>query len=344
MSADRLCVGVLGVGHWGPNVVRNLATHPRVRLKYVCDIEQNALSRLEHLKLEGCSLVTDPDLVINDPEVQAIAIETPASTHYALSRQALQAGKHVYCEKPLTIDPQEGRELCRLAEERDRKLLVGFTFLYNKGVHKLRELIQSGRLGDIYYICCTRTHLGLVRNDVDVVWDLVPHDISIINYVTGLTPTAVLASGVEPLGTGRMDAAFITLFYPGNIVGQIHVSWVDSNKQRLVRVIGSKARAEFDDLNNLEPIRIFEKGISMVKKVQPDFGDFRFLLRDGDIISPKIDMSEPLRDMIDSFVRAILDHETTISDGKRAVQITAIVEAIQRSLLTRRQEPVTLKG
>jgi len=174
--------------------------------------------------------------------------------------------------------------------------------------------------------------MGLVRDDVDVVWDLAPHDVSIINYLLGSMPKKVLATGAKPLGGKHYDVAFISLYYPNGVMGQICVSWVDSNKERVVRIIGSKARAEFNDLDNLEPVRIFKKGISVVDRSEADFGKFRFLLRDGDIISPKTNMSEPLSEMVNSFVGAVLDEKEIISDGKYALDVTKTIVAIQKSL------------
>lgn len=339
---SSLTIAVVGAGHWGPNIVRNFSNHPRARLRYVCDIDEEKLEKVSNLVSKECRLVARASEIFNDPDIDAVAIASPASTHYSLVKQALGAGKHVYCEKPLTLDATESEELCGLAESRNLKLMVGFTFLFNNGVRQLKKLKETGALGAIYYLTSIRTHMGLVREDVDVVWDLAPHDVSIINFILGASPDRVLASGVKPLGGDNHDAAFINLYYPGGIMGQISVSWVDSNKERLVRIIGGKARAEFNDLNNLEPIRIFEKGISVASESEADFGKFRFLLRDGDIISPKTDMSEPLGEMVDSFVGAVLDDKDIISNGRYSLDITRTLAAIQRSLSSGRIEDVLI--
>jgi len=331
----KLSVAVLGIGHWGPNVVRNLVNHPRVELKYVCDIDKGAFKRLSNLVPQGCRLVNNSSEVFNDKEVEAVVVVTPASTHYNLAKQALLAGKHVLCEKPLTLDAAEGKELCKIAQDSGRRLMVGFTFLFNNGVRRLKELKKSGALGQTYYLTSIRTHMGLIRHDVDVIWDLAPHDISIMNFILDSIPQKVLATGAKPLGGNYYDVAFLTLYYPKGIIGHVYVSWIDSNKERLVRVIGSKARAEFNDLNELEPIRIFEKGISIAERIEPDFGSFRFLLRDGDIISPKTDMPEPLGQMIDSFISAVLDNKDIIPDGKYGLEVTRTIAAIQKSLDTK---------
>lgn len=333
-SQKQLSVAVIGIGHWGPNVVRNFVNHPRVRLMYVCDVDKEAFERVSYLIPGECRCVNDASEIFSDADIDAVAVVSPASTHYNLVKQALASRKHVLCEKPLTLDVKEGEELIRLAEASARKLMVGYTFLFNNGIKKLKYLKNSGRLGELYYLTAKRTHLGLVREDVDVVWDLAPHDVSIINYILDSAPEEVLTTGAKPLGTGRYDVAFVTLYYPGGVIGQIHVSWVDSNKERLVRIIGSKARAEFDDLNNLEPIRVFEKGIAVGKRIEADYGKFKFLLRDGDIISPKIEMAEPLAQMIDTFVCGVLDDKEIITDSQFALEVTRTLVAVEKSLAT----------
>lgn len=210
--------------------------------------------------------------------------------------------------------------------------MVAFTFLYNNGVRKLKELNNSGELGKLYYATFTRTHMGLVRGDVNVIWDLAPHDISIMNFILDSFPEKVSAVAVSPLKLKHSDVAFIMLYYPDGVIVHIHVSWVDSNKERLVRIIGSKARAEFDDLNNLESVRIFKKGISLENRVEADFGNFRFLLRDGDIISPKIDLMEPLVKMVNAFVNSVLDDKESISNGWFALEVTKALVAANKSI------------
>jgi len=339
---SSLTIAVVGAGHWGPNIIRNFANHPKARLRYVCDIDEKKLEKVSNLVPKDCRLVVRASEIFNDPDIDAVAIASPASTHYSLVKQALGAGKHVYCEKPLTLNAGESEELCELAESLNLKLMVGFTFLFNNGVRKLKKLKETGALGAVYYLTSIRTHMGLVRDDVDVVWDLAPHDVSIINFILGASPEKVLASGVKPLEGDNHDAAFISLYYPGGVMGQISVSWVDSNKERLVRIIGSKARAEFNDLDNLEPIRIFEKGISVARGSESDFGKFRFLLRDGDIISPKTEMSEPLGEMVDSFMSSILDDKEIVSDGRYSLDITRTLAAIGRSLFSGKIEDVLI--
>jgi predicted dehydrogenase len=210
--------------------------------------------------------------------------------------------------------------------------MTGFTFLFNSGIEKVKELLDSGRLGDIYYLTSVRTHLGLIRADVSSVWDLAPHDVSIMNYLLGAVPIKVSAIGASPLNSGRADIGFINLFYPNGIIGQIHVSWLNSSKERLLKIIGSKARVEFDDLNLMEPVRFYQKGIGFDDQVSPDFGGFKYLLRDGDIISPKIDLYEPLARMTEAFVSLVMDNVETVADAAFALDVTTVLAAAHESM------------
>lgn len=331
-TTNTLNVAVIGLGHWGPNVVRNFSQLQDVTISAVCDVNPKGFDRVRSLVPAGCSFTTDAAELFEAPHIDALAVVTPATTHYPLVRQALLSGKHVLCEKPLTTDVAEGEELCQLAESTGKNLMVGYTFLYNNGVRHVRSLLDEGELGEMYYINATRTHLGLIRDDVDVTWDLASHDVAIMNYLMGCPPKTVSAVGAHPLGREQCDLAFLSLCYPGGVVGHIHVSWVNSNKERCLNLIGSKARVAFDDLNNLEPVRVFHKGIGTASSIEPQYGDFRFLLRDGDIVSPKITMREPLKQMIEEFVLVAKGEAKTISDSRFSQGVTQALCAAQRSL------------
>lgn len=327
-----LQTGVIGLGRWGPNIVRNMVNHPRIRLAGVCDTDESAFERVAKLVPADCRKENTASRIFADPDINAVAVATPARTHYALVREALLAGKHVLSEKPLALTAGENEELCSLAENKGRKLMVGHTFLFNSSVVKMKEIVDSGKLGKLYYATAVRTHLGLVRGDVSVIWDLAPHDVAIMNYLFNMEPERVSAVGARVLASENEDVAFVSLFYPGNVIAQIQVSWIDSNKERLISVIGSKARVAFNDLNAFEPIRFFEKGIGVSGRVAPDYGDFQLLLRDGDIISPKLELREPLGTMIDTFVRVVLDGAENFSDGRFALAVTKVLVAAHRSV------------
>ena len=331
-TEDRLRVGVIGLGHWGPNIVRNVAKHPRATLVCVCDQDPAAFERVEGLAAPACRRVTDAAEVLEASDVDAVVVVTPAATHYALTKQALEAGKHVLCEKPLALEVAQAEEVCALAGERGLKLMVGHTFLFNSAVHKLKELVDTGRVGEIYYLMATRTHMGLVRRDVSVLWDLAPHDVVIMNYLVNALPERVSAVEARPLKLKWGDVAFVNLFYPNGVVGSLHVSWIDSHKERMVRVIGDKGRAVFNDLDDLEPIRLFEKGIGVGDRAASEFGEYRLLLRDGDIISPKVDSKEPLARMVDVFFCMVLDDASSPADGQAGLDVTRILVAAERSI------------
>ena len=328
----KLNIGIIGLGHWGPNLVRNFSTNGHCSIRYVCDLKESNFKRVENLTSVKCIKTTLAKELFQSPELDAIVIATSASTHYPLVKKALQAGKHVFCEKPLTLDCKQDKELCDLAERSGLKLMVGFTFLFNSAIQKLKEMVNENRMGKLYYLTATRTHMGLVREDTSAVWDLAPHDVAIMNYLLDAVPERVSAVACSPLGLNNPDVAFINLFYPNGILGQIHVSWVDSNKERILRVIGSKARAVFNDLDGLEPVRIFEKGIGVETQDEVNYGDFKFLLRDGDIISPKIQLQEPLRMIVDSFIRVVREDSKNISDGVYAYNVSRTIIAALRSI------------
>jgi predicted dehydrogenase len=325
-------IGVIGLGHWGPNLVRNFSDHPEVTILGVCDIEFSAFDRVKRFLPSNCIKTIDPYVLINDQNIDAIVLVTPPSTHYSLVKAALNSKKHVFCEKPLTFSPIQDLELNDIANKRKLVLTVGFTFLYNNGILKIKKVIEEERLGEIYYFTATRTHLGLIRQDVNVLWDLAPHDISIMNFLLGSTPELVSAIGSKSLRTDRCDVSFINLVYPSGIIGQLKVSWIDSNKERYLSVVGSHARVTFDDLNSLEPVRFYEKGIGHQDRYDANFGEFKYLLRDGDITSPKIEIKEPLKNIVDSFVDTIIRNGPNRCDGLFSSKVSGVIDAAQKSI------------
>lgn len=326
----KVTIAVAGCGHWGPNYIRVFSGLENVAVKYACDLSQPKLDRIK-AQFPLVAVTQDFKTLLADPEIDAVIIATPSSTHFAVAKECMEAGKHVLVEKPMTLTTPDAQSLTVLAEEKKRTLFVGHTFLYNPGVRKMKEIIDSGELGAIYYLTATRTHLGLVREDVNVAWDLAPHDIAIFNYLLGQSPTHVEAFGVCHLKKGREDAVFIHLRYPNAVLGQIHVSWVDSNKERSVKVIGSEARVIFDDINNLERVKIFKKGI----RRSPDYntyGEFQLLLRDGDIISPRIEPIEPLKAMCTEFIDCLRNGTKPLTDGTSGYEVVRVMEQIDRAL------------
>ena len=332
-------IALVGYGHWGPNYLRNLQFIDGVEVAVVCDREPQALQKINKLFPH---IKTTPSFssILDEPQIDAVMITTPAATHYELTKKSLEARKHTLVEKPLALKVEEAKELVLLSQSVQRVLMVGHTFLYNPAVRKMKEYIDQGVLGKIYYLQAARTHLGLIRNDVSAVWDLAPHDISIFSYLLGKEPKKVSAIGMCHLNSNLEDVAFLNFFYEGDILGNIHISWVDSNKLRQVAVIGSKARIVFDDLNSLERLRIFEKGIS-IDKPYSNFGEFQLLLRDGDIISPKVEAEEPLRNVCLEFVASIQTGKKPLADGMNGLRVVRAMCAVQQSI-DRGGEPVPI--
>jgi len=327
---DEVGVALIGAGYWGVNYARVLNEIPGARLVSVVDSSEERLRevarRFPRIRSEGAV-----DRVLADRSVHAVVIATPTITHYEIASRALSAGKHVLVEKPMTTRLDDAINLTEIASKADRTLMVGHTFVYNQGIMAMKRMIDEGKVGRIYYLQSTRTHLGLIRQDVDALWDLAPHDIAIFNLFLNSTPEWVSAISGRYLRDDRADVAFVTLGYPKGTLANIHISWIDSNKVRQVTVVGSHQRIVFDDLNAMEPVRIFETGASMAADLN-SFGEFKLSLRDGAIISPKIPVAEPLRTLCQDFVRCIRSGEPPIADAESGAEVVRVLEAIDRSL------------
>jgi predicted dehydrogenase len=303
---------------------------PGTTVTRVCD---QRLERLDSIKQRYPLISTHATLsdLLRDKRMTAVVVSTPADTHCEITKACLAAGKHVLVEKPLTTTVQDAEELIRLAADTGQVLMVGHTFLYNAGIRKMRELVTGEEFGKVYYLHATRTNLGPVRQDVNAVWDLATHDIAIFNYILDAVPTQVSAVGSRLLESGREDVAFISLAYPREVIGNVHVSWADPNKVREVVAVGSMRRIVFDDLNNLERIRIYEKGISPQQEAG-SFGEYRLLTRDGDIISPRVEPSEPLKNQAAHFVECIANGRSPLSDGRNGLDVVRVLIAVDESI------------
>lgn len=325
-----LKVGVVGCGYWGPNLIRNFNQLGDSEVTAAADL---SVERLGHMKNLYPHLNTTRDYksLLEDDGIDIIAVATPPKTHFEVAMDALEAGKHVFVEKPLATSSAECEALIATAEKKGLVLMVGHTFVYTAAVNKIKEVIDSGELGDIYYINTTRVNLGIFQDDINVVWDLVPHDVSILNYVLGSKPVEVTAQGHSYI-RGRMeDVAFLTFRYPGSILAHVHVSWLDPNKIRRTTVVGSKKMLVYDDISSLEKIRIYDKGVT----VQPHydtFGDFQLSYRFGDIFIPKLDDSEPLKIACQHLVDCIQREQVPRSSGRDGLNVVRVIEASNESL------------
>ncbi len=332
--SHNLGVAVIGCGYWGVNYVRILNELPGVTVTAICEQRSERVDEIRQ-RFPGTPVFSSLDHVLALAEVEAVVICTGATTHFEVASRAIAAGKHLLIEKPLTTDPVDAAQLVQLAQRHGVKLMVGHTFLYNPAVHLVKEHVQRTDLGEIYYLYSCRTNLGPIRHDVNALWDLAPHDVSIFNYLLDSTTRWVSAVGAKVLKNHREDVGFISLGYGDNIVGHIHVSWADPNKVRELVVVGSKQRIVFNDLDTMERVKIFEKGISPVQAEAASFGEFQYLMRDGDIISPHVAASEPLKNQCRHFVECVINDQQPQTDGRDGLAVVRVMAAIEQSIQLR---------
>lgn len=322
-------VGVIGCGYWGPNLVRNFVEIPVSTVVAVADLNQE---RLDHIQESYPQIAVTKDYRdLFQLGLDTIVIATPPATHFRLAREALLHGLHVLMEKPLTLASRDAQELIDLAEEHDRILMVGHTFEFNPAVRALKQIINSGEIGDVYYIDAVRVSLGLFQRDLNVLWDLAPHDISILLYILGCDPISASARGIACVQDGIEDIAYMTLVFPNNVLAHVHLSWLDPCKVRRITIVGSKKMAVYDDVESLEKVKIYDKGVECPSYTDT-FGDFQFAYRYGDITIPNIRFTEPLRLECEHFLECILTHKRPQTDGYEGLRVVKIIETAQKSL------------
>lgn len=336
-------VGVVGAGHWGPNLIRNF--HNRETSEVVWVVDRDA-ARLEQVRRRFAEIRVGDDVaaVIAADRVDALVVATPTSTHHAVARAALDAGKHVLVEKPITADVREAEELCELAARRGCVLMVGHVFVYNPAVQRVKQILDAGDLGRVYYVSMVRTNLGPIRVDVNAAWDLASHDVSIANYWHGGPPLAVSALGGSWINAGIEDAVFATFRYPGDILVNMHTSWLNPRKSRDITVVGEHKMLTFDDMNLSEPLRLYDKQVTDARSTPPyvdAFVPFRASVREGDITIPRVPLGEPLRAECEHFLECIASGRPPLTGGPEAVLVVRAVAALARSIRQGgREEPV----
>jgi predicted dehydrogenase len=328
-SEDHTTFAVVGVGYWGPNIVRNLHELPVAELKWVCDVDESALRSI-HRRYPAVRPTARFEDVLEDESVDAVVIATPVSTHYELARRALESGKHVLVEKPLSGSSSEAADLIAVAEDLALVVMPGHTFLYSPPVMMIRELITSGALGDIYFISTSRVNLGLHQADVSVIWDLGPHDFSILRYWLGEAPASVTAASRDCVGSGAPDVAFINLNFPSGTIAHVELSWLAPSKLRRTTVVGSEKMVVYDDAST-EPVRVFDAGVEHLPNPET-FGEYRLTYRTGDIVSPRIEPTEPLFLELRDFLSAIRNGGSPRSHADLGYDVVQIIEAAHRSL------------
>jgi predicted dehydrogenase len=324
-------IAVLGCGYWGINHVRVFGEMSDAHVAVVCDARPARLDDVAR-RFPDVKLTTSIDEALSLPAVDAAVVCTPAATHREVTALALAAGKHVLVEKPFTTDVAEATELIALAASHDRVLLAGHTFIYNPGVEYVKQLLEEGRLGDVYCIYARRTNLGPFRWDVNALWDLAPHDVAIFNYLLGSVPTSVSAVGARVLRSGREDVGFVSLRYPGGVIAHIHVSWADPHKVREFVVVGSEARAAFNDLDVAERVRVYDRGVKPGAEEPTSFGEYHFQVREGNITSPALPVTEPLKALAGHFIHCIRRGLRPRTDGEHGRDVVAVMQAIELSL------------
>ncbi len=330
-------LGQVGLGYWGPNLLRNFNGLAQTRVKVCCDLDETALRRVGS-QYPGMAITTDYGELLSDPEIDAVVVTAPTPTHYELAKAALLTGRHVFVEKPIALAVREAEGLVALAEARGRVLMVGHLLMYHPAVARLKQMVDSGELGEVYYLYSSRLNLGQVRRSENAMWSLAPHDISVALHLLGEEPEAVAAQGLTYLQPGIPDTVFLTLRFASGRAAHIHVSWLDPHKVRSITVVGSQKMAVFDDVDSTEKLRIYDKGVQ--RPTYDSYGD-SLNLRFGDIHIPRVDMREPLRLECQHFIDCIVNGQTPLSDGRNGVQVLRVLEAGQRSL-ERGGEPVAL--
>jgi predicted dehydrogenase len=326
-------IAVIGAGHWGPNLIRNFHNHQGSQVAWVVDLDP-VRQELTKTRFPEIQTTSDPVLALTDPTVDAVVIATPTVTHYELAAAALRAGKHVLVEKPIATRPAEADELCELAEAAGRVLMVGHVFLFNAAIRRAQELIEQNQLGRIFYLAMMRTNLGPIRMDVNAAWDLAAHDVAIANDWLQAIPTHASAQGGSWINGGIEDAVFATLWYPGAIMVQLHVSWLSPRKVRDITVVGEKGMLTFDDMNLSEPLRLYDKRVTeqRIPGFIDTFASFRTSIREGDILIPRVATNEPLRAECDHFLECIRTGARPRSDGRSAAAAVRVLTALDRSM------------
>ncbi|MBP7087960.1 MAG: Gfo/Idh/MocA family oxidoreductase [Candidatus Omnitrophica bacterium] len=333
MLKGNISIGIIGCGHWGPNYIRSFQRIKGISLKCICDSDEKQLNFIKD-KYPYLGITSDSREVIKDTLLDAVIIATPAKTHYSLVKKALLWGKHVLVEKPLTICVKEAEELAKLAKEQKKVLMPGHIFEHHDGIKEIKKYISSRSLGKLYYLYSRRTNLGPIRNDVNAIWDLALHDISIFNFILAKTPQKVKADGFPYLRPDIEDVGFITLFYPDNIVAHIHVSWLDPRKIREIVLVGNKKMLMFNDLDYLHPIRIYDKRVMKRKYERPyhTFEEFKMIIKDGQVSLPKLKVKEPLLSESQYFIDCIRKRQSANNFLARGLLGVKVLEAAKKSL------------
>jgi predicted dehydrogenase len=329
-------IGVVGCGYWGPNLIRNFHQLPESKVVSACDLDEGRLEHMHRL-YPHLELTTDYQRLLDDKSLDAICVATPVHTHYEFALRALEHDKHVLVEKPLTYTSAQATELINCAHEKNKILMVDHTFEYVIAVEEVKKIIQRGELGRICYINTSRLNLGLFQKDINVIWDLAPHDLSIIMYILDARPERVSAQGNAYVLPGIEDVALLSLRFPNNIMAFSHLSWLDPCKVRQVTIVGREKMLIYNDVEPLEKIKIYDQKVK-APKYYDTFGEFQFAYHYGDVLIPRLENIEPLRSVCSHFIECIQTNRQPKSDGQDGWQVIKVMEAAQKSLKNSGQE------
>ncbi len=325
-------IGLIGCGYWGPNLLRNFAENEAARLRWICDTDKARLAAMARL-YPGAKTTDDCKRLFADGQLDAIAVVTPVATHFQIAKQALVAGKHVLVEKPLTATAREAEELIELAERNDRVLMVDHTFVYTGAVRKMKEIVRNGELGDLLYFDSVRINLGLFQRDINVLWDLAPHDLSIMDYLIERQPEAVTAIGSCHIEQGIENIAYLMLHFPDDFIAHFHFNWLAPVKIRRTLIAGSRKMILYDDIEPTEKVRVYDKGVT-TNRVGDREADYQTLVsyRTGDVWAPKLDTTEALHYVVAEFLASIRGAHKPMTDGNAGLRVVHLLEAAQRSI------------
>ncbi|MEO8726799.1 MAG: Gfo/Idh/MocA family oxidoreductase [Acidobacteriaceae bacterium] len=324
-------VAVIGYGYWGPNIVRNLSLCSGFEVAAICDQDSGALRRAK-MVYPGVHTTTNLDEVLHSPRIDAVAVITPVWTHHGIAKEALRNGKHVFVEKPFTSSVAQAQELIELAEQKGLTIMVDHTFLFTGAVKKIRELIDTGVMGDLYYYDSLRVNLGLFQHDINVIWDLAPHDLSIMDYIIDSEPEAIVATGEKHLN-GHEDIAFITVYFPDNVIAHLNVNWLSPVKVRTTLIGGEKKMLVWNDLENDEKVKVYDKG-AYINTAQ-DVRDLLVSYRSGDAWVPRVEQTEALKTELMYFHDCISQNTRPFNDGRAGLRVVQMLEAAQISIQKR---------
>lgn len=326
-------VAVIGCGYWGPNLVRVLSTIPEVDLRVICDLKTTLAYQLVAQYARAARVEADYNAVANDPSIDAVALATPMWTHYSIAKTMLEAGKHVFVEKPLATSVDECRSLIDIAERYGRTLMVGHIFEYSPAVLWIDDYLKEGNLGKVQYLYSRRLNLGRIQVDLNAMWSFAPHDVSMLLRWLQEDPVSVSARGFSYVSPGVEDVVFMTLEFPSGVAANLHLSWLDPRKIREFTIVGSERMLVYDDVSADAKVQVYDKGVLRSEQIPPrDFGEFQLRLRTGDVVIPSIKGSEPLREECVHFVRCIEDGTTPRTDGQNGLRVVRVLEAADQSL------------